>query len=140
MRLDFRAAALAASSFAREHQYPIVARVDEALRHHSVVVQDLRDRAEVFLDAFISVVRLGQVGKLARPVPFDLRVDQRPKWLRRYANRANGARHTHVEGRIYPAHNLDVLLRHALLHETDGFESLGFAPVFPDFADFSVAK
>ena len=43
------AAALAASSFAREHQYTIVARIDEALGHHSIIVQDFRDRASILL-------------------------------------------------------------------------------------------
>src|SRR3954467_10248987 len=82
---DVCAAALAASSFAREHQYTIVPGIDEALGDHSIIVQDFRDLASILLSAFVSVVRLDQVGKLTREVPFDLRIDQRPEWLRRHA-------------------------------------------------------
>ena len=74
MCLDFRAAALAASSFAREHEHAIVARIDEALGHHPIVIEGLRDLGAIARHAFVSVDGLGQIGELAWPLPFDLGV------------------------------------------------------------------
>ena len=74
MRLDFCAAALAASSFTRKHEYVIAACVDEVLGHHPVVIEGLRDLGAIARQSFISVDGLAQIGKLTWSLPFDLGV------------------------------------------------------------------
>src|SRR6478752_4901695 len=103
MRFDLCAAALAASALARKHEHLVVAGIDELLGHHPIVVKCLGDLRRVGHYALVPEDRLGEVWKLTRATPFDIRVDERAPRLQRRAQLAHRSRHAEVDGRIDPA-------------------------------------
>ena len=75
MGLNLCSAALAAASLAREDEHPILARVDELLGDHAVVVEGFVHLVDISLHALVAEVRLGQVRELAGSAPLDLRIE-----------------------------------------------------------------
>lgn len=73
--MNLQATPLAAAALACEHEHLIVPDVDELLGHHPVLVENFPQLRHVAADAFVPVVRRGEVGKLARTDPHDLGVE-----------------------------------------------------------------